>query len=175
MTNSLPRPALMPGKVNKWIRAKFLSPYLYKLPREQSTLDIACGWGFSFSINPNFYGVELDDDCVRYCRAHGYRVSKANLLAPLPFADRTFDNCFSHDVLEHFELDEVHIVFEGVQRVLRKGGIFMNIIPNRKGFDYGLGIDIGHKHFITPEEIQQIAAKTGFQYVQAYSAPSRSS
>lgn len=171
MTTLLPRPALRPSKINKWIRSRFLSSYLYKIPRDQYTLDIACGWGFSFTINPNFYGVEIDDDCVKYCREHGYKVGKANLLASLPFADDSFDNCFSHDVLEHFELEELDLLFEGAHRVLRKGGVFMNIIPNKKGYDYGLRIDVGHKHFITPEGIRQIAARTGFEYKGAYSAP----
>jgi hypothetical protein len=35
----------------------------------------------------------------------------------------------------------------------------MTIIPNRKGYEYGLKTDCGHKHFITVQEIQDIAGK----------------
>lgn len=171
MTTQLPRPAIKPNKINKWIRINFLSSYLHKIPRSQKTLDLACGWGFSFNINPNFFGVELDDECVKYCQGQGFNVKKANLLEPLPFADGFFDNCFSHDVLEHFEFEEVEVIFKNVYKVLRQGGTFMNIIPNRRGYDYGFVIDVGHKHFIIPKEIEQIAARTGFRYQGAYSAP----
>ncbi len=162
---------MKPHPLKKWLRAAFFSRYLAKIPREQNTLDLACGWGFSFSINPNFYGVELDDACVRFCQQQGFKVQKANLLASLPFPDAYFDNCFSHDVLEHFEFHEVDIIFGNVHRILRPGGMFINVIPNRKGYDYGVRLEIGHRHFATPSEIEQAAKRTGFAYERAYSAP----
>ncbi len=171
MTNTFPRPAIKPNGLNKWIRIHLLSSYINKIPKKEKTLDLACGWGFSFNINPKFYGVELDDDCVDYCKQRGFNVTKANLLEPLPFPDGFFDNCFSHDVLEHFELVEVDLIFKNVHKVLRQGGTFMNIIPNKRGYDYGFVIDAGHKHFIVPDEIKQIATRMGFQYMGVYSAP----
>ncbi len=171
MSTPLPEPALRPNPVKKWIRSTFLSPYLRRIPRDQKTLDLACGWGFSFSINPDFFGVELDDECVRFCQRLGYKVQKANLLGPLPFPDGFFDNCFSHDVLEHFEAPELDMIFGNVHRVLRVGGMFMNVIPNRRGYEYGVRLGIGHKHFATTDEVRQVAERTGFEFVQAYSAP----
>jgi cyclopropane fatty-acyl-phospholipid synthase-like methyltransferase len=144
---------------------------LYKIPKDQKTLDLACGWGFSFNINPAFYGVELDDECVSYCQQQGFKVKKGNLLEPLPFPENFFDNSFTHDVLEHFELNEVDLIFKNVHRVLKPGGIFMNITPNKKGYDYGFVIDVGHKHYIVPDEIKQIAERTGFEYIDSYSVP----
>jgi SAM-dependent methyltransferase len=167
----VPRPALKPNRLSKWIRSRFLSPYLRNLPPHEKTLDVGCGWGFSFSINPNFYGVEIDQESVDYCQRQGWNVTRGDLLAPLQFPDGFFDNAFSHDVLEHFELHEVEKIFRGVHKVLRAGGQFMNVIPNRKGYDWGLTVDIGHKHFIIPFEIEQIAKKTGFSYAGFYSAP----
>ena len=171
MTNSLPRPAIKPNGINKWIRIHILSSYINNIPKNEKTLDLACGWGFSFNINPKFYGVELDDDCVNYCKQRGFNVTKANLLEPLPFPDEYFDNCFSHDVLEHFELEEVDMIFKNVHKILRQGGTFMNVIPNKRGYDYGFVIDAGHKHFIIPDEIKQIATRMGFQFMGVYSAP----
>lgn len=171
MTDQLPRPAIKPNNIKKWIRTKLLSPYLYKIPKDQKTLDLACGWGFSFNINPDFYGVELDDECVSYNQQQGFKVSKGNLLESLPFSDNFFDNCFTHDVLEHFELNEVDLIFKNVHQVLKPGGLFMNITPNKKGYDYGLVIDVGHKHYIIPDEIKLISAKTGFEYIDSYTVP----
>jgi len=171
MTDQLPRPAIKPNNIKKWVRTKLLSPYLYKIPKDQKTLDLACGWGFSFNINPDFYGVELDDECVSYCQQQGFKVIKGNLLESLSFSDNFFDNCFTHDVLEHFELNEVDLIFKNVHRVLKPGGLFINITPNKKGYDYGLVIDVGHKHYIIPDEIKLIAARTGFEYIDSYSVP----
>jgi SAM-dependent methyltransferase len=172
MINEFPPPAaLKPNKLKKWIRTKFLTPYLYKIPANEKTLDIACGWGFSFDINPNFFGLELDDECVQYCQQKGFNVKKGNLLEVFPFEGDYFDNCFSHDVLEHFELDDVDLIFKNVFRVLKPGGLFLNITPNKKGYDYGIALDIGHKHYIIPREIEKIAARTGFEYLGSYSVP----
>jgi O-antigen chain-terminating methyltransferase len=171
MTIELPRPAKKPNRINKWLRINFLSPYIHSIPKNEKTLDLACGWGFSFNINPGFYGVDFDDECVNYCKQKGFNVTKANLLEPLPYPGEFFDNCFSHDVLEHFDLPEVDVIFKNVYKILRQGGTFINIIPNRRGYDYGFAINAGHKHFIIPDEIQYIADRMGFQYLGAYSAP----
>ncbi len=166
MASESPPPALRPKRFNKWFRPAFLSSYLRQIPRGENTLDLACGWGFSFSINPGFYGVELDDESVEFCKQHGWNVRKANLLEPLPLADGFFDNCFPHDVLEHFEAPELEVIFRNVHQVLRPGGMFMNIIPNRRGYDYGVRLDVGHEHFVTPEEISEVASRCSFRYVR---------
>lgn len=64
----------------------------------------------------------------------GHKVLKGNLLEPFPFEISFFDKAFTQDVLEHFEIEEVEIIFQNVYRVLRNGGVFMNVIPNRKGY-----------------------------------------
>jgi cyclopropane fatty-acyl-phospholipid synthase-like methyltransferase len=164
-------PTLQTDSFKEWLRINILSRYISNISRNEKTLDLACGWGFSFSINPNFWGVEIDDDCVNYCQQKGYKVTKGNLLTSLPFPDEFFDNAFTQDVLEHFEFQEVDLIFQNVYKVLRPGGKFMNVTPNRKGYDYGFVINAGHKHFIVPEEIKQVAQRNGFKYLGSYSAP----
>jgi Methyltransferase domain len=160
-----------PNKIKKWLRIKFLSPYLRNISKDEKSLDLACGYGFSFSINPNFYGVDLDDDGVKFCKKKGFNVIKADILQYLPFPEAFFHNCFSHDVLEHFDLFEVETIFKNVHKVLCENGTFLNIIPNRLGYDLGLKTNAGHKHFINVEEIRGIAQKTGFQFIKEYSSP----
>lgn len=158
-------------RLREWIRIQFLSPYIKNIPKDEKTLDLGCGWGFSFKINPNFYGVEADEACLAYCKKCQYNVIRADLLDPLPFPDNFFDNCFSHDVLEHFELKDVKTIFRNVHKVLRKGGTFINIIPNRLGFELGLRTNAGHRHFITPEEVEEMSRITGFTFLKSYSSP----
>lgn len=162
---------IKPSSLKEWARIRFLYPYLKTIPKNEKTLDLACGYGFSFKLNPDFYGIELDDQAFRFCRENQLKVIQGSILEPIGFEDSFFDNVFSHDVLEHFELSEVEQIFRNVSKVIRTGGTFLNIIPNRKGYDYGLKINAGHKHFITPQEISEIAEKTGFVFLRSYTSP----
>jgi SAM-dependent methyltransferase len=164
-------PTQRAGEILTWIRVHFLSSHLRRFCPEEKSLDLACGWGFSFKINPDFWGIDLDDNCVAYLKSLGRNVVKGNLLNPLPFDAETFDNCFSHDVLEHFSLLEVEIIFRNVHRIIRKGGLFVNIIPNILGYELGIRTKAGHKHCILPEEVADIAHNTGFKVTRVYSSP----
>lgn len=154
-----------------WIRINLLSPHLKSIPREEKTLDLACGWGFYFQINPNAFGIEIDEACIDYLQRQGYRVKRGNLLETFPFEPGSFDNCISHDVLEHFESREMPTIFENVHRVLRPGGRFINVVPNRRGYDFGVKEGVGHKHFVTPDEIADVAGRTGFVFERCYTSP----
>jgi SAM-dependent methyltransferase len=168
----LPKPPTQrAGPMFTWIRVCFLSPYLRRFGAGDKTLDLACGWGFSFRINHDFWGIEIDDDCVAYLQRLGRKVTKGNILDRLPFEDEAFDNCFTHDVLEHFDLSDVETIFQNVRRVVRKGGMFMNIIPNERGYALGLRTGAGHCHNILPSEIERIAVATGFRVARIYSSP----
>ncbi|MEA2687541.1 MAG: hypothetical protein QOD51_148 [Candidatus Eremiobacteraeota bacterium] len=115
-----------------------------------------CGWGFYFSINPKAAGVDGDPRSVAELRAKGYNVRQANVLEPLPFPDGAFDWVLAHDVLEHFTFDELERVMTNVHRVLSPGGRFIVWVPNRKGYDYGIEIDVGHKLYVTEAEIRRL-------------------
>jgi len=171
MTTIQKPPTLRTNQLREWLRINILSRYINEIPKDEKTLDLACGWGFSFTINPNFWGIEIDDNCVDYCQSQGFKVTKGSLLETFPFDTDFFDNAFTQDVLEHFDFSEIPTIFNNVYRVLRPGGLFINVIPNRKGYDYGFVINAGHKHFIVPEEIQQVAQNTGFKFIRYYSAP----
>lgn len=164
-------PTLRTSALRHWVRVNLLSPYLKAIPREEKTLDLACGWGFYFQINPQAYGIEIDTDCVDHLQRKGYQVSRGSLLEPFPFEPNSFDNCLSHDVLEHFDRDEIPVIFRHAHRILKPGGRFLNVIPNRLGYDFGIREDVGHKHFITPEEIAEIAEETGFEFEGSHASP----
>ena len=159
-----------PGSFREWFRVRFLSGHLKKTGKHHDVLDLCCGWGFYFKINPNAWGVDLDADCIEYLLRRGYKVKQGNVIEALPFSDSTFDLVITHDALEHFTLIEVKKIFENVHRILRKDGKFMNIIPNRKGYEYGIKTDCGHKHFITPGIIQDIVGRK-FIVVKSYPYP----
>lgn len=166
-----PQAAIRPNNLKKWIRSQFLSPYLYKIPKNAKTLDLASGWGFSFEIIPGLYGIEFDPECVAYCQKKGWNVAQGNILEPLPYEEDFFDYCFTHDVLEHFELKEIPDIFANVYQVLKPGGYFINIIPNKLGYEHGIKIKAGHKHFILPEEIIEIGNRNYFDLEETKDVP----
>ena len=161
---------MKPSTFREWFRIYFLSGHLRKTGKYRDVLDLCCGWGFYFKINPNARGIDLDRTCVEYLVGQGYNVRQGDITAGLPFPDDAFDLVLTHDALEHFSLVKVKKIFENVHRILRKDGTFMNIIPNRKGYEYGLKTDCGHRHFITAKEIQDIAGKQ-FIVVKSYPYP----
>ena len=57
------------------LRVRFLSNHLRLFKDDEKTLDIGCGWGFSLKINPNFYCVDADGNCVEYLKSIGAKVS----------------------------------------------------------------------------------------------------
>ncbi|MBU1888392.1 MAG: class I SAM-dependent methyltransferase, partial [Candidatus Omnitrophica bacterium] len=120
---------------------------------KNKVLDLGCGRGFYFKINPFACGIDFDVDCVRSLKNKGYRVIYGDIRNELPFKDNFFKYVICHDVLEHLEKREIEKVFVRVCRILEHGGIFLVLTPNRKGFEYGLRLNAGHRYFITPEEI----------------------
>lgn len=152
-------------------KVMFLSGHLRHFPSHEKTLDIGCGWGFSLKINPSFYCVDADRTCIDYLQSRGVNAHFADVSTQLPFADSFFDNAFTHDVLEHLEENEMLQLFEEARRVIRVGGLFMNIVPNKKGYDAGLDPAVGHKRFVTAREVSAAAAKTGFAFERSWMTP----
>lgn len=152
-------------------KVAFLSGHLRHFPQNERTLDIGCGWGFSLKINPGFYCVDADRACIDYLQSCGANAHLADVSSQLPFKDSFFDNAFTHDVLEHLEEDEMLQLFQEARRVIRAGGLFMNIVPNKKGYDAGVDPAVGHKRFVTESEVRAAAAKSGFVFERSWATP----
>jgi SAM-dependent methyltransferase len=153
------------------VRARLFSNHLRRFPKHDKTLDIGSGWGFSRLINPNFYCVDADVECIDYLKSIGANAYLADITKRLPFADAFFDNAFTHDVLEHLEASETDSVFAEAHRILKPGGLFMNVVPNRRGYEAGVNPLVGHKRFIRVREIEQAAAANGFELVRSWHTP----
>lgn len=157
--------------IREAIKVRVLSNHLRLFPLEEKTLDIGCGWGFSLKINPNFYCVDADKACIQYLQSIGAKAYWADVSEKLPFEDGFFDNAFTHDVLEHLDEHEMITLFHDARRIIRPGGLFMNVVPNKYGYVAGLDPTIGHKRFIQASEVEAAAKQTGFELVKTWHSP----
>jgi len=162
---------LRAGSVRERLKVALFSDHLRIFPDNERTLDIGCGWGFSLKVNPNFYCVDADIACITHLKSIGAKAFMADVSGRLPFDEDFFDNAFTHDVLEHLEEQEMLSLFHDAHRIIKPGGIFMNIVPNRKGYEAGLDPAVGHKRFVTEKEVADAALKTGFEFIRSWHTP----
>jgi len=139
-----------------WVRTHFLERTLRKLPKSPRTLDLCCGYGFYFSINPDAQGIDGDPVSVDTLLAAGRNVKLGNVLEPLPYDDAAFDYVLAHDTLEHFIQPELESLLREIHRVLSDEGILLVWVPNRKGYVSGLTPEVGHRLFVTREVIDRL-------------------
>lgn len=145
-----------PHPLKKFLRTHLLERPLLRLPRGPQVLDFCCGYGFYFGINPTARGVDGDPSCVAKLRSSGFDVTLCDVTKGLPFPDGEFSHVLAHDVFEHFQKELLRSVIAELHRVLQDGGRLIIIVPNRRGYDFGLRIGAGHILYVTREVLEEI-------------------
>jgi len=153
---SIPPPAHRPNWLLRLIRTYLVERTLWRVPKNDRVLDLCCGYGFYFSINPRAHGIDSDPVCIEYLRQRGISARQSDVLKGLPYESGQFDYVIAHDVLEHFLYEDLETLLGHVYRVLRPGGVFLVFVPNRKGFDYGVRIGVGHRLYVTGREVASL-------------------
>lgn len=171
MVNRTIPKSLKSNRFLSFLRRVFCAGPIRKIPRNCITLEIGCGWGWGFTVNKNFFGVEYNQDCVERLQNDGYKVLQADITKKLPFSNSYFDYVFSHDVLEHVDVKDHEMIFKDVYRILKADGFFLNIVPNLKGYKWGLATGTGHVNFVSQEMIIETARRAGFELIKEYPYP----
>jgi ubiquinone/menaquinone biosynthesis C-methylase UbiE len=112
----------------RWQRTRFFSAMLRRYARGASILDLGCGGGHT--ILPEFgptIGLDLSFSSLRNAARIYQRVALADT-SQLPFDDNVFDIVLTSEVLGHIPLDLKDAVLCESRRVLRDGGISINVI-----------------------------------------------
>lgn len=159
------------SKIREFIRSFLYRWTLRRFRKSDKTVDLGCGWGVSLSVNNKFWLIDADAECISHLKSKGARAFLGNFSEGLPFSDAFFENAFTHDVLEHLDEGEMADLFKETRRILVKNAVFMNIVPNKKGYQFGVIEEVGHKRFVTESEIKQAAEQTGFRFVKSYRTP----
>jgi SAM-dependent methyltransferase len=80
-------------------------------------LEVGCGRGYLQDVVDDYTGVDLSEAVAHFFHKPFYNAPSERL----PFADNTFDGCWSYAVLEHVEDPEESLA--EMRRVIKSGGI----------------------------------------------------
>jgi SAM-dependent methyltransferase len=100
----------------------------------KSLLDLGCDDGTRTSLYAraagavDIHGIEVVDSRAALARERGISVVSADLGAPLPFEDQTFDAVVSNQVIEH--LFDTDLLLAEAFRVLKVGGVVVTSTEN---------------------------------------------
>tara|TARA_X000000950_G_scaffold264286_1_gene337397 strand:- start:1787 stop:2344 length:558 start_codon:yes stop_codon:yes gene_type:complete len=129
-----------------------------------SVLDVGCGIGSFVKRNENYKGVDINKECVMFCKNAGLDVKEMELDV-LPFKNYMFDTIILDNVLEHIE-DPDSIVRE-ISRVLRPNGRIIVLVPGHKGYK----ADDDHKNFYDFKALDDLGKKYSLAIEKKISLP----
>lgn len=138
-------------------------------------LDLGCRDGAltrAYAEGNELVGVDADREALEEAGKLGIETHWADLDAPLPFPDESFDVVVAGELLEHLR-DPARLV-EEAKRVLRPGGTFVASVPNAYRFKNRLRFLLGHKPEDDPTHLQMFspanvrALLTGFDEPQLH-------
>lgn len=137
-------------------------------------LELGCGEGWLAlalaQSNRRVVGVDISDQCIDLCRRNQKEHGVANVEfhrqsgVRLAFADHTFDRAVSTEFLEHLYPDDVPAHLAEVLRVLKPGGRYVAVTPNRhRHHDEDDGML--HLRLYTYEDLSGLFEAAGFSRV----------
>jgi len=138
--------------------------------KNKKVLEVGCGDGIlSLAIalqGNNVIGADISDLCVSIADMNRQKLNlkpeNVHFLqmsaSKINFADKTFDFVISHDLLEHLHPSDALLHLSEVHRVLKVGGIYICVTPNRY-----LGFSIpAHLKEYTYHELGELMETFGF-------------
>src|SRR5438128_5111852 len=84
-------------------------------------LNVGCGARF----HPAWTNIDLEPSSPE--------IKRHDIRRGLPFADESFDACYSSHVLEHIGPRDVQLLLREMYRVLRFGGVIRCVVPDLEG------------------------------------------
>jgi len=153
-----------PEKLIKYLTNKF------NLKTESKILEIGCGRGEFLNqftkLGMYGYGVDITNYAVSICKNAEIKladIAKDNI----PYHDNFFDIVFTKSFIEHFYNTE-H-VFKEAYRVLKPGGVLINLTPEWRYIYRSFYDDYTHRTPFTKKSLEDIHAVTNFKDVTVLS------
>ena len=138
-------------------------------------LELGCGEGWLTlalaAANRHVVGVDISDQCIDLCRRNQKEHGVTNVEfhrqsgVRLAFRDDTFDRAVSTEFLEHLHPDDVPVHLAEVRRVLKPGGRYVVVTPNRHRHHEEEGDGTLHLRLYTYEDLADLFRTVGFSPV----------
>ena len=127
-------------------------------------LDVGCGMGQFVKYQKDATGVDVNSECVDFCRQQNLTVKKMEY-DKLPFSKNSFDTIVLDNVIEH--IDNPVPLLNECRRVLTPSGIIIILVPGPKGFSR----DADHKKFYDQKGLCQLTEGNSFETIKMISLP----
>jgi len=143
--------------------------YRIKTQKSYRALDFGCGTGIlqneieKNSPNVTAFGVDKSLDAIKYCKKRGLARVKTCSHNLIPFPENKFDLLTSIDVLEHIEDDKQSL--NEINRVLKKGGIAIIIVPAYRKLWSTRDIRLRHYRRYENGDLEDKLNKSGFKLI----------
>lgn len=134
-------------------------------------LDIGCGNGHFMAeaakAGYDIYGIEPDASLAAYAARRFPSRVLLGRVPEMPFTEASFDAVTMNHVLEH--LERPRAALQGVQRVLRAGGLLVVEVPNIDSWPFRIlrgrwrQFKPEHLYFFSPETLARLLKRCGFE------------
>jgi SAM-dependent methyltransferase len=153
--------------IKKWVRRfLFINPVVRQF--KGYVLDIGCGPGvYLENYSGPSLGIDAHPSNVKICTKKGIKAIEADANKFLQV--NTFDTVLLSHILEH--LDDPAKVIENAYRSTKYGGEIIVIVPCKEGFVSGLNDEVGHKHFIDEEFVDEKIRSLGGKKIYSSTFP----
>jgi 2-polyprenyl-3-methyl-5-hydroxy-6-metoxy-1,4-benzoquinol methylase len=134
------------------------------------TLDIGCGIGRNLlHLPPQSVGVDINEHCVRTARARGLTAFTPDEFRRSAEYNRParFDAILLAHVAEHMTEEQVVVLLQPYEALVRPGGKLILISPQEAGFKS----DPTHVRLVDFAGLARISGRLGFQPERAFSFP----
>ncbi len=150
-------------------------PILKEFSKDVRILELGCGRGtfLEFLINngyKNVFGIDVSKEQINIAKAQYLNAEEIDVLEYLKSNNKKFDLIFAIDLIEHFNKNELILLFEGIYNNLRNGGAFVFHTPNGLGINVNKIIygDLTHLTIFAPNSAMQILKLVGFNKINFF-------
>jgi SAM-dependent methyltransferase len=173
--------------MSSYFEARKISPEFYKnyklpyylsnrLPKEKNLLilDFGCGFGQTLLAlrdlgYENIIGCDVDDEAIKYCISQGLKVENCtNLNEFVVKYENKFDMVLMLHVLEHFPKTEIIPTLSKINKILKKQGKIIIVVPNAQS---SIGVywayeDFTHELIFTSGSLYYVLKMAGFEEIK---------
>jgi|SRR5690554_383932 len=150
-------------------------PLIKSYNKNSSILELGCGRGIMLEFLKdngfkNTFGIDISEEQIKIALEKNLNVKKYDVFDFFRESKNTYDIIIALDFVEHFNKDEIILIFNLIFEHLNDGGIFIFHTPNGQAMlsNRLLFSDLTHLTIFTPYSAQQLLKYVGFNSISIY-------